>query len=105
MSSYNFLLITFIVFSLYFGSLYLVKVNKIQLQKQRLFWNVILLISFLVSGILGLVLAFFIDQKISIAWYSTFLWLHVEMGIVMALIAIFHALWHFKYFEVGLKNR
>jgi spermidine synthase len=105
MNSYNFLLIVFIVFSLYFGSLYLVKRGKIELFKQRQFWNLILLVSFLISGTLGLVLAFFIDQKMSIAWYGNMLWIHVELGIVMALIAIFHAFWHLKYFQITIRRQ
>jgi spermidine synthase len=105
MSSYNFLLIVFVVFSLYFGSLYLVKQGKIELFRQRQFWNLILLVSFLISGTLGLVLAFLIDQKMSIAWYGSILWIHVELGIVMALIAIFHAFWHLKYFQTTTRRQ
>ncbi|MFA5025514.1 MAG: hypothetical protein WC503_03355 [Candidatus Shapirobacteria bacterium] len=105
MNGYNFILITVLIFSMYFGSLYLVKIKKIDLFKQRQFWNVVLLISFLVSGILGLILAFLIDQKMSIAWYLPMLWWHVETGIVMALIAIFHAIWHLGYFLTILKRK
>lgn len=103
MNSYNFLLISSLVLIPYFVSLVLVKSGKLELYKQRRFWNIVLLISFLVSGILGLILAFLIDQKLSIAWYQSMLWWHVEAGIVMGIISIFHTLWHLKYyfFSVG----
>ena len=58
----------------------------------------LLLVSFLISGILGLIMAFLIDYKISISWYQDFLWIHVEFGIAMATIALFHTLWHIKYY-------
>jgi len=57
------------------------------------------LISFLVSGLTGLFFAFAIDQNRHLPNYLTGLWLHVEFGIVMATIAIFHALWHLPYFR------
>ena len=48
----------------------------------RRLWNTILLVSFLVTGLLGLILAFSIDAKLSLSWYLPFLWFHVEFGIV-----------------------
>ncbi|MFA7301631.1 MAG: hypothetical protein WC069_04935 [Candidatus Shapirobacteria bacterium] len=68
-------------------------------KKYRKFWNFVLLFSFLISGGLGLALAFCIDQNISTAWYSQMLWLHVETGIIMAMVSIFHTLWHLPYFK------
>jgi len=98
-NSYHFFLLFFIVFGLYFLSLYLSTTKKISLIVHRHIWNTILLVSFMVSGILGLVLALFIDLKLSILWYQTLLWLHVELGIVMALVSIFHIIWHLPYFR------
>jgi spermidine synthase len=98
MLNYHFGIITTVILTAYLGSLGLVKLGKINLIKQRRFWNIILLFSFLISGILGLVLAFCVDQKLAIGWYAQILWIHVETGIVMALVSIFHLLWHTKYF-------
>lgn len=95
---YNFALIFGTVSVLYLIGIFLVKTNKISLIFHRKFWNMILLISFLISGILGLIMAFLIDYKLNISWYQDFLWTHVEFGITMATIAIFHALWHIKYY-------
>jgi len=98
MQNYNSILISVLVLAVYFGSVILVKFKKIELRKQRRFWNIVLLVSFLISGILGLILAFMIDQKLSISWYLPMLGLHVKMGIVMAIVAIFHAWWHLRYY-------
>ncbi|MFA5749747.1 MAG: hypothetical protein WC895_00800 [Candidatus Shapirobacteria bacterium] len=105
MNSYHFLFLFFIVLGFYFLSNYLVKIKKNSLINHRRLWNVVLLTSFLISGILGLILAIFIDLKISILWYKSALWFHVEFGIVMALIAIIHTLWHLPYYLSIFKKK
>ena len=70
----------------------------------RRFWNIILLISFIISGLLGLILALFIDQKWSLLWYQPLLWSHVEFGIIMALVSIMHIFWHLRYFKTIFKK-
>ena len=105
MNNYHFLLIFFITFFTYFLSIFLVKSKIINLLIHRRLWNIILLVSFLITGIIGLILAFSIDQKISLSWYLPFLWFHVEFGIVMALVSIFHLLWHLPYFTSLLKKK
>jgi len=105
MNHYYILFLSFLVFDAYFISTYLVKLKKISLISHRQFWNIILLISFLISGILGLILAIFIDLKLSISWYQSILWIHVETGIVMALVSIFHLLWHLPYYLSILKKK
>lgn len=65
----------------------------------RKIWNIILLISFLMSGILGLVLTFFLNYGYHPACYLTLKILHVEFGIAMGLVSIFHILWHIPYFK------
>jgi len=104
MNSYHFFIISVLIFGSYFLSNYLVKIKKISLITNRRFWNIILLISFLISGILGLILAIFIDLKWSILWYQPLLWLHVEFGIIMALVSIFHLLWHLPYYLSLIKK-
>lgn len=79
--------------------------NKISLLAHRRVWNIILLISFLISGLLGIILAIFLDQRVSISWYKEFLWLHVEFGIAMAIVALFHAGWHWRYYWAILKRK
>jgi len=100
MQSYYFIPILLITFICYFFSIFLIKSKKITLVQHRRFWNFVLLITFLVSGVLGLFLAFSIDQKLSLGWYLPFMWYHVEFGIVMALVSLIHILWHIPYFKV-----
>src|SRR5574344_1739397 len=99
MTNYNFILISTIVLSCYLTSFLLVKFKKITQLQHRRFWNIILLITFLVSCFLGLFLAFSIDQQLSLKFYLPFIWCHVEFGIIMSLIAIFHTLWHLPYYQ------
>ena len=89
---------------LYIISIFLVKFKKITLFNQRRFWNFVLLVTFLVSGILGLVLAISLDQKINLPWYLQFLNLHVKFGIAMSLVSIFHLIWHLPYYKTILKK-
>lgn len=98
LNSYHFILITVATLLLYLISFGLVKTGKIKLLAHRRLWNYLLLISFLVSGILGLVLTFLIEFNFSINWYKEILWLHVEFGVIMALLSIIHIIWHWRYF-------
>jgi hypothetical protein len=99
MSNYNFTLITIIVLVIYSISLYLSKIKKITLIQHRRFWNFVLLISFLVSCLLGLFLAFSVDHQLSLSWYLPLIWYHVEFGVVMSIVAVFHTLWHIPYYK------
>jgi hypothetical protein len=99
MQSYHFITILLIVLVSYFFSLFLVKSQKISLIQHRYFWNLILLITFLGSGFLGLFLTFSIDQKLSLSWYLPLIWYHVEFGIIMSLVSLFHIFWHIPYFS------
>jgi len=105
MNNYYFLLISFLVFDAYFISNYLVRSQKISPITERRFWNIILLISFILSGGLGIILSIIIDLKISLSFYPFLLWLHVESGIIMALVSIFHLFWHLPYYLAILKKK
>jgi hypothetical protein len=98
LESYHFVLISVSVVFFYFLTLYLQRIEKISLLWHRRLWNLVLLASFIISGILGLFMTFAIDFDLPLKFYSIILWLHVEAGIVMAIISIFHALWHLRYY-------
>lgn len=98
LESYHILVIILSILIAYAVSVGLVKRKKVSLFKHRRFWNYLLLISFLISGLLGLLLAILIDFRLSIAWYRQFLWLHVEFGIAMAVLSTIHVIWHWRYF-------
>ena len=98
LDSYHVLVIILLILLAYAFSASLVKRKKVLLFKHRRFWNYLLLISFLISGLLGLLLAILIDLRLSVAWYRQFLWLHVEFGIAMAVLSTIHVIWHWRYF-------
>jgi spermidine synthase len=105
MQNYQTIPILLILLVIYFVSILLVKFKKITLFNQRRFWNIVLLITFLGSGVLGLILAISLDQKINLPWYLQFLRLHVKFGTAMSLVSIFHLLWHLPYYKTILKKK
>ncbi len=105
MQNYQTIPILMVLIIIYIITILLVKSKKITLLTQRRFWNIVLLITFLVSGLLGLILAISIDQKINLPWYLQLLRLHVKFGIAMSIVSIFHLLWHLPYYNSILKKK
>lgn len=97
--NYNLILISAIVFPLYFTTFLLSKFRIIKLITHRKIWNVILLFSFLVVGSLGILLVMRISFGLNLNLPFNMLFWHVEAGIVMSMVAIFHILWHLSYFR------
>ena len=102
--NYYFLPILLVLCIFYFITYTLSKRKKIKRSQHRKIWNVILLITFLVSGIFGIILAILISYGIRLTFYSDLLFWHVEFGIAMAIIAIFHISWYWKYFKRIIKR-
>ncbi|MFC2089751.1 hypothetical protein ACFLT1_03165 [Bacteroidota bacterium] len=69
-----------------------------RLANHRKFWNYLLLLTFLVSGMLGVLSVIKVNYKLEIPSYETYLQFHVSFGIAMVLIAFFHLSWHLKYY-------
>jgi len=73
--------------------------------KEKKFWNLFLLISFIGSAGMGMLLVFIRDYD----WFKfsnfNFLFWHVEFSIVMALLGLFQALWHLKYYLSIFKGK
>ena len=103
LDSYHSIILPVIVFASYLATYFCYASGKIKLITHRKIWNTVLLISFLASGFAGLILAILMDQKINYYWYREFLWFHVELGIVMAVVSLFHAFWHWNYFKTVWK--
>ena len=95
---YFFIHIMFILITFYLVSLLISKKKK-KMRQHRKIWNILLLITFLVSGIFGILLVLRINYGIEIPLYSDLLFWHVEFGIAMTIISIFHITWHWKYFK------
>ncbi|NTU98978.1 hypothetical protein HGA64_03155 [Candidatus Falkowbacteria bacterium] len=104
-TSYHVLPIVAVICLAYVVTRYLHISGKITLYMHRKIWNIVLAVSFLVSCLLGLVLAILIDQNVAVSWYGTILWLHVELGIVLAVVGAFHASWHVNYYQAVLKTK
>jgi len=64
----------------------------------RRFWNILLLLFFLGTAFLGLFLAIQVNYKLEIALADRLLVWHVDFGIGLAMVAIFHLLWHINYY-------
>jgi len=95
---YPFLLVAIIITAVYVTSYVLAKKKVIPMAKHKKVWNLILLFSFLIAALSGIYLVLKINYGLTIKLPFNVLWWHVEMGIVMALVAIFHILWHSYYF-------
>ncbi len=64
----------------------------------RRFWNYLLLLTFLVSGLLGILSVVKVNYKLEIPHYDSYLQWHVSFGIAMVLIAFIHLSWHLSYY-------
>ncbi len=95
---YNFLEIFIVSLLIYFEGKFLARKLDISLCKEKKFWNVFLLISFVGSAGTGMILVFIRDYGWFRAINFNFLFWHVEFSIVMTLLGIFHAFWHLKYY-------
>jgi hypothetical protein len=104
MKEYYFWQIATALIVLYFVSWFLMNKGKISLIWHRRIWNIMLLASFLVVGVSGIFLALRLNYGISLGEYDDMLFNHVELGIVMTIIAIFHILWHLAYFKSIFKK-
>ena len=90
----------FIISTLLYLTTYILTKKKImKLRSHIKLWNYLLLISFIVSGGLGVMLVF----KINFGWFLNFpinmMYWHVEFGVVMAILTIFHIIWYMPYFR------
>lgn len=97
---YHFWLITLITLGLYLLTFILVKTKVLQKVYQRRIWNAILLVAALVSCIFGLILTINVNYMfLGPQAYKFLITWHVEAGIVMTIICIFHIIWHLKYYK------
>jgi hypothetical protein len=103
-NAYNVIPISIALLLLYVFSLLLVKKKILGNALHRKIWNVLLLISFLGVGILGLLLVVRISYGLTLPLPFNDLFWHVEFGIAMAIISAFHVIWHRDYFMSIIKT-
>ncbi len=102
---YHFLPISLFLIILYTTSHILSKKKIIRVVNHRKIWNILLLITFLISGILGVLLVIEINFTVTIPLGFNMLFWHVESGIAMFVITLFHIYWHRTYFKNIFKYR
>ncbi len=90
---------------IYLFSLYLSMTGFTGRHSHRLFWNWILLGSFLVTALFGLFMALKITYKWDISFTGSLLHWHVETGIAMAFAAVIHLTWHTGYYMSRARRR
>ena len=83
---------------LYGVSLVLVRLGVISDSLLRKFWNTLLLLAIMVAGILGILLAITVNFKIDLPITDSVLVWHVDFGITLFLISVFHFSWHLNYY-------
>ena len=70
----------------------------------RRIWNILLLVTFLVTAILGLLLTIQINYKLEWSIVKKILKWHVDFGIGMSFISMFHLAWHWNFYTDMLKK-
>jgi len=73
--------------------------GTISVRAHRMVWNIMLLVTFLFSAGSGILLILRINYGIVLPSPSTLYW-HVESGIAMTVISVFHILWHWEYYSL-----
>ncbi len=101
---YHFWPLIILTLGLYTCTFFCVKTGNMKKITHRKIWNSILLLTCLVSCLLGLyiVLAKMYGWSMN---YMTILQFHVDFGIAMTVIAIIHIIWHWKYFKNMVKSK
>lgn len=90
--------ITILVILFYALSFGFSKVGLVSRANHRKFWNVLLLITFFVSGLLGILMVLKVNYKLQIPRYDQLVALHVDFGIGMVIVAFFHFWWNLNYY-------
>ncbi|RLD82864.1 MAG: hypothetical protein DRJ10_04585, partial [Bacteroidetes bacterium] len=101
---YDLIAITTNSLLLYGLSYILVKLGILNKTYHRRFWNTLLLISFIVAGGLGIFMVFQINYDWDISFIDDITFFHVDFGIALFIIALFHIIWHLNYFSKLFKK-
>jgi hypothetical protein len=95
---YDVILITVLTIFFYSLSFFLYKVKAITIAVHRKIWNMILLFMAFVSLLGGLLIVLQLNYSFGMKWFNELMFWHVEAGIAMTVITVFHFWWHRKYF-------
>ncbi len=89
---------------IYAASFTLYKTKRIRVTTHRKIWNVLLLGSFLVVTGFGLTMAIRREYALLFSVPFNLIFWHVEAGVVMAVVSIFHLSWHLTYYRDLFKS-
>ncbi len=95
---YHLYSISLLLIMAYLLSLFAARIRLFPVAGHRRFWNVLLLLFFASTAILGILLAFQVNYKLEWKWTETALQWHVDLGIGFAMVSIFHLTWHIRYY-------
>jgi cytochrome bd-type quinol oxidase subunit 2 len=87
------------LFVVYGASFVLYKTKRISVRTHRKIWNVLLLLTFLTTALFGLTLAIRRDYALLFSSPVNMLFWHVEAGVTMTVISLFHLSWHLTYYR------
>ena len=93
-TAYSLVPISILVILFYSLSFTFSRMGILSKTNHRKFWNVLLLISFLTTGLIGLLMVIKINYKLVMPFYDQLVGYHVGFGIGMAVIGFFHFWWH-----------
>lgn len=102
MNTYGFLPIVGIGLLVYVFSYVLTKTKYLKLTSHRRIWNLLLLVSFVVAGTIGMFMAFIYSFELNFEIPYILLQIHVGFGIAWFTVAFFHFLWHLNYFKKAI---
>ena len=98
--TYNTIPIIFFSTLVYLFTFILVKKGKLSLINHRKIWNYLLLISFIFVALSSILYLLKVDFNFSAGSLSFISFWHIEIGIVMIVISIFHIFWHLYYYNL-----
>jgi small neutral amino acid transporter SnatA (MarC family) len=90
---------------LYLISLFLARKKVISFDSHKMIWNVALTISFIVVAITSIQYLLVLEYGLFWTFGMNINRLHIESGIVMLVISIFHIFWHVSYYKSIFRRR
>jgi hypothetical protein len=104
-TKYNVIPITVALTLIYLISFFISKKGVIPVSAHRKLWNILLTAAFIVTGFSAVLIAVKLDLGWSIPLIADLLFWHTEFGLAMVWIALFHMLWHWRYYLSYLKKK
>ncbi|MCL2131027.1 MAG: hypothetical protein FWH36_06240 [Lentimicrobiaceae bacterium] len=96
---YRLVLISALTLGGYFFTFLLSRLGILHKIYHRRIWNVLLLLTAAVSCLFGFFLVMQLNYGLFPDYYRSILTWHVECGIAMTIISVFHVIWHFSYYK------